>query len=327
MSQTPLLYSSLALIVLGLCVCAFALKRRAAAVRWESLVGDAATKHPAVSLSTRPEPVGSAPAAESPGDDTTRVPPGEMSGPVARIAVRAFGSTHVGMHRDHNEDAFTIVDDAHLFVVADGMGRHAAGEIASKICVDTLRDVFRGDEAVPPRDPPLPWRAAKIRHAILKAHSRVRQAARENESYKGMGTTVVSACFSPHSQRAFIAHVGDSRCYRLRGDQIVQITKDHTLGAAGFKGNQAVYLSRAVGVEDELEVEVDVEIPEPEDVYLLCSDGLTKMIDDDVILATVKKTGNDLTAGVNELISLANENGGRDNITAILVRVDDAPLT
>ena len=173
----------------------------------------------------------------------------------------------------------------------------------------------------------MPWRAAKIRHAILKAHAKVRQAARENETYKGMGTTVVSACFSPHSQRAFIAHVGDSRCYRLRGDQIVQITKDHTLGAAGFKGNQAGYLSRAVGVEDELDVEVDVEIPEPDDVYLLSlgrpdQDGRRRRHPGDR-----EEDGGRHRGGGERGISLANENGGRDNITAILVRVDDAPLT
>jgi protein phosphatase len=141
-----------------------------------------------------------------------------------------------------------------------------------------------------------------------------------------MGTTVVSAVFSPYSQRAFIAHVGDSRCYRLRGNEITQLTADHTLGAAGFKGKRAVLLSRAVGVEEHVDVDVGMESPQPDDVYLLCSDGLTRMVDDALILATVTENRHDLDAAVAKLIALANERGGRDNITAILVRVDDAPL-
>jgi protein phosphatase len=321
MSPSLLLYAAIALLVTGLGLCAAAWRRRTRALAWTAAARAASRQ----SVVVKSQAVVRADEALRPGEPTT--PPGETSGPVARIKVHAVGSSHQGMVRDHNEDAFSILEDAHLFVVADGMGRHAAGEVASKICVDTVREVFKSDEAVPPREPRLPWRAAKIRHAILKAHARVRQAAKENAAYRGMGTTVVSACFSPHAQRAFIAHVGDSRCYRLRGDEIFQITKDHTLGAAGFKGNQAVYLSRAVGVDDELEVEVDEEVPQPDDVYLLCSDGLTRMVDDEKILATVRNKRNDLVAAVAELITLANEQGGRDNITAILVRVEDAPLT
>jgi serine/threonine protein phosphatase PrpC len=252
--------------------------------------------------------------------------PDDLSGPVKRILVHAVGSTDPGRHRDHNEDAYTILEDAHLFVVADGMGRHAAGEVASQICVDTVRESFRSNDIGPPMDPPLPKRGAQIRHAILEANTRILHAAQENDKYAGMGTTVVSAVFSPYSQRAFIAHVGDSRCYRLRGDEIKQLTADHTLGAAGFTGKRAVLLSRAVGVEEHVDVDVGVESPQPDDVYLLCSDGLTRMVDDALILSTVREHRNDLDMAVNQLIALANERGGRDNITAILVRVDDAPL-
>jgi serine/threonine protein phosphatase PrpC len=317
-----LLLSSLALLVIGLCVGLAVMWRRA-----RRQVSPASEPKPPVKAPAGPSRVEAraAPAAAVVG--AGHVPAGDQSGPVARFLVQAVGLTHPGKHRAHNEDAFDILDDAHVFVVADGMGRHAAGEVASRICVETVREVFRGNGAVPPSDPPLPWREARIRHAIVTANTRVREAAEANDAYRGMGTTVVSACFSPNSQRAFIAHVGDSRCYRLRGDEIVQLTADHTMGAAGFKGPNAGLLARAVGVEEEVDVDVDVQIPEPDDVYLLCSDGLTRMVPDDRILAAVKKGRNDLAAAVNELISLANEQGGRDNITAILVRVDEAPLT
>jgi serine/threonine protein phosphatase PrpC len=269
----------------------------------------------------RAEPV----VSEKPQDLRT-VTPEDLSGPVKRILVHAVGSTDPGRHRDHNEDAYTILEDAHLFVVADGMGRHAAGEIASQICVDTVRESFRTNDVGPPMDPPLPKRGAQIRHAILEANTRILHASQENDKYAGMGTTVVSAVFSPYSQRAFIAHVGDSRCYRLRGNEITQLTADHTLGAAGFTGKRAVLLSRAVGVEEHVDVDVGMESPQPDDVYLLCSDGLTRMVDDAMILSTVREHRDDLDMAVNQLIALANERGGRDNITAILVRVDDAPL-
>jgi protein phosphatase len=149
------------------------------------------------------------------------------------------------------------------------------------------------------------------------------KASQENDAYAGMGTTVVGAYFSPNNQRVYIAHVGDSRCYRLRGGKLVQITTDHTLGAAGIVGKSAAVLSRAVGVEESVEVDVAMESPLPGDIYLLCSDGLSRMVKDEEILSTM--TGEkDLEAATKKLIDMANERGGRDNITTILVRVDDA---
>ena len=140
----------------------------------------------------------------------------EPTGPNALILVTAVGRTDPGLKRKHNEDAYAILEDHHLFVIADGMGRHAAGEIASQLCVDAISDAFRTNAFGAPRQPPLPKRASRLRGSILLANDRILAAAQENDAYAGMGTTVVSAYFSPNNQRVYIAHVGDSRCYRVR---------------------------------------------------------------------------------------------------------------
>ncbi len=245
------------------------------------------------------------------------------TGPNALILVTAVGRTDPGLKRKHNEDAYAILEDHQLFVIADGMGRHAAGEVASQLCVEAITEAFRTGTFGPPRDPPLPRRAARLRGATLLANERILAAATENETYSGMGTTVVSAYFSANNQRVYIAHVGDSRCYRLRGQKLTQLTSDHTLGAAGIEGKTASVLSRAIGVEASVEVDVQVESPQPGDVYLLCSDGLSRMVAAAEIEATLQSTP-DLDAATKTLTDLANRGGGRDNITVILVRVDDA---
>ncbi|MGH7298551.1 MAG: PP2C family protein-serine/threonine phosphatase [Polyangiaceae bacterium] len=249
----------------------------------------------------------------------------EPTGPNALILVTAVGRTDPGLKRKHNEDAYAILEDHHLFVIADGMGRHAAGEVASQLCVDAISEAFRTSVFGTPRQPPLPKRASRLRGSILLANDRILGAAQENDAYSGMGTTVVSAYFSPNNQRVYIAHVGDSRCYRLRSGKLTQLTTDHTLGAAGIQGKSAAVLSRAVGIEENVEVDISMESPLPGDIYLLCSDGLSRMVPNDDIQATLEKV-KDLDEANKVLIDKANQGGGRDNITAILVRVDDAKL-
>ena len=250
----------------------------------------------------------------------------EPTGPNALILVTAVGLTDPGLKRKHNEDAYATLEDHHMFVIADGMGRHAAGEIASQLCVDAITAAFKTGDYGPPIEPLLPRRASRLRGAILLANSRILAAAKENDAYAGMGTTVVSAYFSPNNQRVYIAHVGDSRCYRLRSGKLTQLTMDHTLGAAGIVGKSAAVLSRAVGIEENVEVDVTMESPLPNDIYLLCSDGLSRMVSDEEIQATLEQHERDLQQANQFLISKANQGGGRDNITTILVRVDDAKL-
>jgi serine/threonine protein phosphatase PrpC len=250
----------------------------------------------------------------------------EPTGPNALILVTAMGRTDPGLKRKHNEDAYAILEDHHLFVIADGMGRHAAGEIASQLCVDAISEAFRTESFGPPREPPMPRRASRLRGSILLGNDRVLASARANPAYAGMGTTVVAAYFSANNQRVYVAHVGDSRCYRLRGGKLTQLTTDHTLGAAGVQGKSAGVLSRAVGIDEQVEVDVTMESPLPGDIYVLCSDGLSRMVKDDQIQSILEK-GQDLEEVNRLLIETANQGGGRDNITAILVRVDDARLS
>ena len=251
----------------------------------------------------------------------------EPTGPHALILISAVGRTDPGLKRKHNEDAYEILEDHHLFVIADGMGRHAAGEVASKLCVEAIAESFA--KGVLPAWTPegvLPKRATQLRNSILVANEKIFSQAHEVEEYAGMGTTVVACYFSPNNQRVYFAHVGDSRCYRYRGTTLTQLTKDHTLGAAGIQGRSSSVLSRAVGVEERVEVDLNMESPLPGDVYLLCSDGLSRMVTDEEIGATVGSIKN-LDACVAKLIDMANARGGRDNITTILVRVEDAPRT
>jgi protein phosphatase len=249
----------------------------------------------------------------------------EPTGPNALILVTAVGRTDPGLKRKHNEDAYATLMDHHMFVIADGMGRHAAGEVASQLCVEAISKAFETNNfGRVPFDPALPRRSNRMRSAILEANAVILAAAQENEAHAGMGTTVVAAYFSPNNQRVYIAHVGDSRCYRLRDEKLTQLTQDHTLGAAGIQGKSAAVLSRAVGVEENVEVDLMTESPEPKDIYLLCSDGLSRMLQDDEIAATLIEMKGDLDGATKKLISLANERGGRDNITAILVRVQGA---
>jgi protein phosphatase len=249
----------------------------------------------------------------------------EPTGPHALILVTAVGRTDPGLKRKHNEDAYTILENHHLFVIADGMGRHAAGEVASKAAVDAIAESFvKGTRPNWVPDGALPKRANQLRNSIILANEQIFHQAHEVEEYAGMGTTVVACYFSPNNQRVYIAHVGDSRCYRYRGGTLLQLTKDHTLGAAGIQGRSSSVLSRAVGVEERVEVDLTMESPLPGDMYLLCSDGLSRMVTDEEIgQALVAVTG--LEGCVAKLIEMANARGGRDNITTILIRVEDAP--
>ena len=250
----------------------------------------------------------------------------EATGPHALILVTAVGRTDPGLKRKNNEDAYLILPEHHLLVIADGMGRHAAGEVASKLAVEAIADAFNNDVAAKaPADPMLVPRANRLRNAVLVANERILARAGEKAEYSGMGTTVVAAFFSPNKQKVYLAHVGDSRCYRVRRGELKQLTVDHTLGTAGISGSTASMLSRAVGVDESVDVDVTIESPRPGDVYLLCSDGLTRMATSDEILATITSSAS-LEIAASKLIAMANERGGKDNITTIIAGVEAATL-
>jgi serine/threonine protein phosphatase PrpC len=246
----------------------------------------------------------------------------EVTSPVVRILISAAGDSDRGRLRARNEDSLLVMPEYSLYAVADGMGGHAGGEVASALAVDILRDAFeRGAfEARTESETPVPRRGRELACAIQMANEAIHTLGSSDQSLANMGTTVIAARFSPNKQRVYIGHVGDSRCYRLRGQRLRQLTKDHTMGSLGVMGPRAGDLFQAVGVRPTLHIDLIVDKPREEDIYLLCSDGLSKMVKDEEI-AEILSQEQDLEAAVYGLIELANDRGGRDNTTVILVKV------
>ena len=249
------------------------------------------------------------------------------------MEVKAYGLSHVGRQRQHNEDSYLVESDARLFMVADGMGGHAAGEIASRIAVDSISEFIlhtKEDDGTWPHayDEHYKRSTNRLMAAVRLANTRVLEAMRKDARLRGMGTTIV-ACLADDDTMSF-AHVGDSRAYLIRNGQLSRITNDHSwvfeqvqagmlTEAEAEKHPLRNVITRALGgalsvSPDASEIEV-----RPGDLYLLCSDGLTGMVPEPEILRVVT-TNQDLEKACQELIDTANERGGLDNITAILVR-------
>jgi protein phosphatase len=248
---------------------------------------------------------------------------GEPTMPLALILVSAIGRTDTGLTRSLNEDSYLALPEKYLYVIADGMGGHAAGEVASGLAVDTIARAFEHGRFDGVPDASRPRRGDELVRAIQMANAVIYAQAQANEQQAGMGTTLIAAHFLPNKRRVYVAHVGDSRCYRLRDGKLARMTRDHTLGEAlGIRGKGAGKLTRAVGVEPQVEVDLLVDSPEPGDYYLLCSDGLSRMVPDDGIRDVVLAAPN-IEKACQDLIAAANARGGKDNITVILVRIDE----
>jgi PPM family protein phosphatase len=234
--------------------------------------------------------------------------------------VSATAQTDMGLRRKRNEDSVLELESASLFVVADGMGGYRGGELASQLAVKTIGDAYRNRIFEGDAHESVPTQASELARAIQMANAAILDTANQRRELEGMGTTVCAARFSANKKRIYIGHVGDSRCYRLRNGVMAQMTADHTMADHGVKGPEAAHLSRAVGIWPTVPIDIVMAVPVAGDVYLLCSDGLTKMLKDDVI-ASVLRGEEDLKAAVERLITLANARGGKDNITVVLVRV------
>ena len=251
----------------------------------------------------------------------------EHTGPRALILVTAVARTDVGKHRTNNEDNLLVLPEEPLFVVADGMGGYAGGEVASKMAVDVIGQAFTARTFPGMRRRTRYRRANELLRAIELANAAVLEKARASSEHKDMGTTIAATRFSPSKRRVYVANVGDSRVCRVRDRALTQLTTDHTLAVeAGVKGSMGAQLSRAVGVIARVKPDVRVEDAFPGDYYLICSDGLTKMVSDDQIRDEILAHGSDLEKSAQELIAKANSAGGRDNVTVILIRVDEASL-
>jgi serine/threonine protein phosphatase PrpC len=247
----------------------------------------------------------------------------EPTGQNELILLSAAGRSDAGRRRHRNEDAYATLPSQSLFVLADGMGGSAGGDVASHLAVESITTTFDSGQFVGTPDPSRPRRGNEVCLSIEAANRAIFEAARKNPDYHGMGTTTIAARFLPRKGRVFIGHVGDSRCYRFRDGALAQLTRDHVLAASGVTGIYGGHLSRVLGVAPRVSVDLIVDKPKHGDVYVLCTDGLSKMISDDALAQIVAKP-RELEKSVETLISLANESGGRDNITVILVSVRDA---
>ena len=253
------------------------------------------------------------------------------------LQARSSGLSDVGVIRSHNEDCFEIDPENQVFVVADGMGGHSHGEIASRIAVDAIRDFVSRtndtDATLPfEMDVQLGRHGNRLRAAIRIAHDRVLRAIRQDASLHGMGTTVVGLLLDGKS--AAVAHVGDSRAYRLRDGKLELLTQDHTWVneqvVAGFLSEEQArahplknVVTRALGGEADVEIDVREWPVQLGDLFLLCSDGLTTMLTDDEILSRVRAPGR-LEEVCNRLVRDANSRGGYDNVSVVLVRFEES---
>lgn len=252
--------------------------------------------------------------------------------------IRFSEITDTGKVRDHNEDAIATQPDIGLMVLADGMGGYNAGEVASGIAVKTVFDLVgeatnREDRTEVEPTSGLMRQTIVLRDAISRANKIIYQTAQSQPQCEGMGTTIVACLF--YDDRVSVAHVGDSRAYRLRADQFQQLTLDHSLLQElvdrGFyspeeaqRSTNRNYVTRALGVEPAVEVEVQEYDVEREDVYLLCSDGLPDMVEDEDIHLTISTFSDSLDVVGQQLVQLTNDHGGRDNVSIMLARVLEA---
>ncbi len=238
--------------------------------------------------------------------------------------MKVFSLTDVGRKREINQDSVFASDKPignipNLFVVADGMGGHKAGDFASQYAVEVLEERIRGSEEMGPE--------AIITDAVKEVNRSIIEAAASDVSLNGMGTTLVVATIIEHT--LYFANVGDSRLYLIR-DEIQQLSRDHSLvqemvRLGGINPEEAKYhpdknvITRAIGAKEDVEVDFFQHRLQKGDTVLMCSDGLTDMLDDDEIFRIVK-SGRDIVETAKELVEKANENGGKDNIGIVLVQ-------
>jgi protein phosphatase len=242
--------------------------------------------------------------------------------------------TDVGRKRKGNEDSHFVNPEQHLFVVADGMGGHAAGEVASRIAVESINEFIcltGGDEEITwpfGLDENISYDGNRLKTAIRFANKRVIEATREKTEYEGMATTVAAVLVD--DTVANLGHVGDSRVYLFRGEGVRQLTSDHSwvneqLLSGVISADQARthplrnVVTRALGGKADLQVEMQVHKIETGDVLLLCSDGLTTMLPDEEMGKLVRGAGDDLREAAEALVAAANDRGGEDNITVVLL--------
>ena len=247
------------------------------------------------------------------------------------MKLQAFGLSDIGKKRGRNEDSFLVNQDLRLFLVADGMGGHSGGEFASRFAVNTVEEVIQSMNTDPEATVISGVNSDeadfgdRLRYAIQVASQKIYDQAMFDQELKGMGTTIVAAMVD--GNKACIANVGDSRVYLVRGSEIKQLTLDHSLVSeqmrAGIiseddakKHRFKNIITRSVGYQEEVEIDITYLDLQLGDILVLCTDGLTNMLDDNEILQIVKENG--IETAARNLIQGANNHGGDDNVTVVL---------
>ncbi|MCZ6727900.1 MAG: Stp1/IreP family PP2C-type Ser/Thr phosphatase [Acidobacteria bacterium] len=242
------------------------------------------------------------------------------------MRLEACGRSDIGKVRSRNEDSYAVLRDQHLLVVADGMGGHGNGDVASQIAVEAVQEKYLGTEGEAEGELAI---AERLQRAFSHAHDRIRAAGDEDNSLRGMGTTMIAAVIEDKS--AVIGHVGDSRAYALRGTTLTQLTEDHSwvheqVAAGHLSADQArkhpfkSVVTRALGGEQPVEADLRRVRLQSGDLLILCSDGLTTMLTDDEIAAVLIEGGS-IDEMSERLINAANEHGGADNTTVVLLAI------
>jgi PPM family protein phosphatase len=263
-------------------------------------------------------------------------------GYLGAVKLIAAGLTNVGMKRAHNEDSHLLVPEENLFIVADGMGGHASGEVASALAVNSVAEFFSMTSADEDQTWPfkeergLKYEENRLVTGIKLANKRIFDTAQADVRKRGMGTTVVTALFTHNG--AYIAHCGDSRCYRYRNAKLELLTEDHSLLNDYLKNHKLTQeeidnfphknvIVRALGMKDTVAVDISRLEPQPNDVYMLCSDGLSGMVHEPELFEMVNAfqndpaRANDIEGLCHALINAANKNGGTDNVTVVAIKV------
>ena len=238
------------------------------------------------------------------------------------MKLQVCAKTDIGLSRNNNEDRYFVDEQRGLFIVADGMGGHAAGEVASQIAVETVCQVLHSVDKTNPQQ--------QLKQAVTEANLAVRQAAKANPSLNGMGTTL--SIILLHQQQGYLAHVGDSRIYRLRNQKLQQLSDDHSLVGEQLRQGTITpeqaknsslgnILLQAIGLSPQLDIYQNKISLAPADQFLLCSDGLTDMVADTEIEKHLSQPGT-INLHCEALINAALAAGGKDNITAILLQIE-----
>lgn len=255
------------------------------------------------------------------------------------MRIRAVGLTDVGLQRDHNEDTYRCLDEYALYIVADGMGGHQSGEVASAMAVDGVEAFFEATETDDatwpfPIDPNLSLMENRLSASIKMANKQIYDRASENVSMQGMGTTVVGILLSLDKELVYVAHVGDSRAYRIREGKIDPLTRDHSLvndylmmmpdmPKEAMDVLPKNVITRALGMQESVVVDLGVEGIKAGDRFVLCSDGLNGQVEDEDICRIVTDAGDDLDAAAQGLVKASNDAGGDDNVTVVIVEITE----